>query len=106
MDILVNICPKINWKESMTEDVHTIQDLKSGLFHSLYLQGTLYVFNSRKPTESDMKGGKPVCHHPLTKTLGICNVNNLRIMKHSLPTIGEKFSVKICWRVTNPHALI
>ena len=38
----------------MTEDVHTIQDLNSGLFIPLSLQGTFSVFNSRKPTDDDI----------------------------------------------------
>ena len=44
----------------MTEDVHTIQELKSGLFIPLSFQGTFSVFNLRKPTEDDIQVGEPV----------------------------------------------
>ena len=51
---------EIHWREEMTEDVHTIQDLESGLFIPLSLQGTFSVFNSRKPTDDDIRVGEPV----------------------------------------------
>ena len=51
---------EIHWREEMTEDVHTIQDLESGLFIPLSLQGTFSVFNSRKPTDDNILVGEPV----------------------------------------------
>ena len=50
----VNDVLKVHWIQEMTEDVHTIQELESGLFIPLRLQGTFSVFDSRKPSEQDI----------------------------------------------------
>jgi hypothetical protein len=51
--IIVNEKPKIHCEEP-TEDDHTIQDPKTGLFIELKLDGCFSYFNSRKPTHDDL----------------------------------------------------
>ena len=73
----------------MTEDVHTIQDLKSGLFIPLSFQGTFSVFNLSKPTEDDIRVGEPVLS-PLKGAFGIRIARRLQMTKHPFLITGEK----------------
>ena len=67
----------------MTEDMHTIQELKSGLFILLRFQGSFSVFDTSKPTEQDIEDGEPVFITP-EEAPGIRIVNILRTTEISL----------------------
>jgi hypothetical protein len=57
--LIVNDKPKIHC-EHPTEDDHTIQDTKTGLFIKLNLDGVFSYFHSRKPTHDDLLNADPV----------------------------------------------
>ena len=48
----------------LTEDIHTIQHLESGLFIPLHLRSIFSYFETRKPTDEDLCDGIPVMISP------------------------------------------
>ena len=82
--ILVHDIPNIHWREEMTKNVHTIQDLKSCLFKELYLYS---IQGSRLMTTFELMN---MSLSPLRGVFFIRIATLLQITKHPLSITGEK----------------